>query len=149
MTRRVPALLSRKGSKRWAHQVSLHTVRFSALAVLFRLTPAVWSPAGLLNTAYYCCAFGFAYSAAGVSALGLAGAGRRAVEVLSVVWAASQVTKPLRVAGSVALAPFARRVLESVQSRLQISEAAAFGCLVGACLFAAVLLFAALLLAST
>jgi len=62
------------------------------------------------------------------------------------VWAGSQATKPLRLAGAVALAPLARRTLAAVAAWQGRGEAAAFATCTAACFCGAAAAFAAAVL---
>lgn len=77
-----------------------------------------------------------------ITGLGLAGAGRRFVEVMSLTWAYSQVTKLGRAGAALALAPIVDGCLLVIQCRLGLrSRAATFWLVVGVMLtFAAVLI---------
>lgn len=104
---------------------------------------------GLLNTAYYSCAFVFVWTCVlkVPQGLGSAVAARRFAEVFAIVWAGSQVTKLARFGGALLLAPVAGALMERVESRLpRRSRALAFTLLVLGCLCVAGALFGGIVL---
>mmetsp|Transcript_12364 Transcript_12364/g.22339 ORF Transcript_12364/g.22339 Transcript_12364/m.22339 type:complete len:420 (-) Transcript_12364:219-1478(-) len=66
---------------------------------------------GLLNTLYYGIAFSAIWLRLGVRAAG-APLAENLVKAWAVTWAGSQITKPLRLGGALALVPFFNRLLE-------------------------------------
>lgn len=99
---------------------------------------------GLLNTVYYLASFLFVwlYVAPSPGGLGFGAAAQRFVKVFATVWAGSQVTKILRAAGALSLAPFVDRGLNWYTQRFNFkSRATAFSFLVGACFGLAALVF--------
>ena len=100
---------------------------------------------GLLNTAYYSVAFSLLWLSVSQRGVGLQSAAQRSVGMLAACWAASQLSKPLRLGGAVMLAPVARALLNAMQSRLGLREGSAFAVLVAAALLFAAALYAILL----
>lgn len=68
---------------------------------------------GLLNTAYYLTAFlvVWLYVAPAPGKMGYGAAVKRFLKIMAMVWAGSQVTKPAKAGGALALAPFVDRGL--------------------------------------
>lgn len=68
---------------------------------------------GLLNTAYYLTTFLFVwlYVAPAPGKMGYGAAVKRFLKIMAMVWAGSQVTKPAKAGGALALAPFVDRGL--------------------------------------
>lgn len=108
---------------------------------------------GLLNTLYYSVAFVVAWTtvAQAPQGLGLAAAAKAFAKTFLLVWAGSQVTKPLRAAGAVLGAPLAKQLLGAVRRWLPphvATEGAAFAALVLGCLLVAGALIAGIVLLS-
>ena len=108
---------------------------------------------GLLNTLYYSVAFVVAWTTVvkAPSGLGYFAAAKAFAKTFVLVWAGSQVTKPLRAAGAVLGAPLAKRLLGAVRARLPpdwATEGAAFAALVLACVLVACALFAGIVVMS-
>ncbi|CAM9799397.1 unnamed protein product [Discosporangium mesarthrocarpum] len=120
---------------------------------------------GVLNFLYYTLAFGLAWkggvglapagSALGTQAsMGMSGrlsmSGKRFLKVMTLVWAGSQATKPLRVAGALALGPLAERGLTATERRMGFrSQEQAFTALCSLLLSSMVLLFAGVVICSS
>ncbi|KAL2613684.1 hypothetical protein R1flu_025376 [Riccia fluitans] len=99
---------------------------------------------GLLNTAYYLVTFLFVwfYVTPSEGGLGFIPAAQRFVKVFTLVWAGSQVTKLIRAAGALTLAPFVDRGLSWYTDRFNFhSRGKAFGFIVVACIALAVSVF--------
>jgi hypothetical protein len=108
---------------------------------------------GLLNTLYYSVAFLVAWTTVvqAPSGLGYAAAGKAFAKTFVLVWAGSQLTKPLRAAGAVVGAPLAKRLLGAVRGRLPpgwATDGSAFAVLVLGCLLVACALFAGIVVLS-
>lgn len=101
---------------------------------------------------YYSVAFLFAWTTIvqAPHGKGVAEAAQAFVKTFALVWAGSQVTKPLRAAIALVLAPAAKLLLAFVQALLpsRSSEGAAFGVCVLACVTIAAALFAGVVLMS-
>ncbi|KAK1352074.1 Transcription factor [Heracleum sosnowskyi] len=99
---------------------------------------------GLLNTAYYLFTFLIVwfYVVPAPGKLGYLPAVERFFKLLAMVWAGSQVTKLIRAAGALALAPFVEKGLSwfTVKFKFQ-SEGKAFMAIVGCCFGLALALF--------
>lgn len=99
---------------------------------------------GLLNTAYYLFTFLLVwfYVVPAPGKLGYLAAVKRFFKLLAMVWAGSQVTKLIRAAGALALAPFVNKGLSwfTVKFKFQ-SEMKAFMAIVGCCFGLAMALF--------
>lgn len=104
---------------------------------------------GLLNTAYYLTTFLLVwfYVAPVPGRMGYVAAVERFLKVLAMVWAGSQVTKLVRAAGALALAPLVDRGLSwfTVKFKFQ-TQGKAFMAIVGFCFGLAVILFLAVTL---
>lgn len=99
---------------------------------------------GLLNTAYYLTAFlvVWFYLAPVPGKMGYLAAVARFLKVMAMVWAASQVTKLIRAAGALALAPLVDRGLAWFTVRFNFeSRGKAFFMVVGFCLGLAAIMF--------
>ncbi|KAL8166709.1 hypothetical protein V2J09_008208 [Rumex salicifolius] len=99
---------------------------------------------GILNTAYYSTTFllvWFFFSPA-PGKMGYLAAVQRFLKIMAMVWAGSQVTKLIRAAGALALAPFVDRGLSWFTERFKFqSRGKAFLAIVGLCLGLALILF--------
>ena len=80
---------------------------------------------------------------------GVGPAFRKSVEVLALVWVASQATKPVRLFLALGLSPVAQRLLAAVAALQGKGERYAFATCVVVCLLAAAALFAMLLLVAS
>ncbi|KAL3679205.1 hypothetical protein R1sor_022161 [Riccia sorocarpa] len=99
---------------------------------------------GLLNTVYYLVTFLFVwfYVSPSEGGLGFIPAAQRFVKLFAMVWAGSQVTKLIRAAGALSLAPFVDRGLNWFTARFNFkSRGKAFGFIVGVCIVVAVSVF--------
>ncbi|XP_024533129.1 uncharacterized protein LOC9650887 isoform X3 [Selaginella moellendorffii] len=99
---------------------------------------------GVFNTMYYLGTFLFFwfYVAPSPGGLGYAAAAQRFVKLFAMVWAGSQVTKLLRAAAALALAPLVDKCLNWFTSTLHFeSREKAFGTLVAGCFALALLVF--------
>lgn len=99
---------------------------------------------GLLNTIYYLTAFlvVWFYFAPVPGKMGYLAAATRFLKVMAMVWAGSQVTKLIRAAGALALAPFVDRGLAWFTVRFNFeSRGKAFFTIVGFCLGLAIIMF--------
>ncbi|GMG99524.1 hypothetical protein Nepgr_001364 [Nepenthes gracilis] len=99
---------------------------------------------GLLNTVYYLTTFLLVwfYFAPAPGRMGYFAAVQRFLKVMAMVWAGSEVTKLIRAAGALALAPFVDRGLSWFTVRFKFeSQGKAFLAIVSCCLGIAVLLF--------
>ncbi|CAK8564900.1 unnamed protein product [Lathyrus sativus] len=99
---------------------------------------------GLLNTAYYLTTFLFVwfYVVPAPAKMGYRPAVERFLKLLAMVWAGSQVTKLLRAAGALALAPFVDRGLTWFTNKFKFqSQGKAFAAIVGFCFGLAVVVF--------
>ncbi|KAL7592422.1 hypothetical protein Lser_V15G32598 [Lactuca serriola] len=99
---------------------------------------------GLLNTAYYLSAFLVAwfYIAPAPGKMGYWSAVKRFVKLMAMVWAGSQVTKLVRAAGALALAPVVDKGLSWFMAKFKFkSQAKAFSVIVGCCFGLAAVLF--------
>ncbi|CAI8595907.1 unnamed protein product [Vicia faba] len=99
---------------------------------------------GLLNTAYYLTTFLFVwfYIAPAPGKMGYRPAVERFLKLLAMVWAGSQVTKLLRAAGALALAPFVDRGLTWFTNKFKFqSQGKAFAAIVGFCFGLALVVF--------
>ncbi|CAM6101798.1 unnamed protein product [Calypogeia fissa] len=99
---------------------------------------------GLLNTIYYLGTFLFVwlYVSPSPGGLGFGPAAQRFLKVFAAVWAGSQMTKLLRAAGALSLAPIVDRGLNWYTQRFNFnSRETAFSFLVGACFGLAALVF--------
>ncbi|PIA53108.1 hypothetical protein AQUCO_00900019v1 [Aquilegia coerulea] len=99
---------------------------------------------GLLNTVYYLTTFLFVwfYITPAPGRLGYAAAVERFLKVMAMVWVGSQVTKLVRAAGALALAPLVSRRLIWFTEKFKFeSEGKAFMAIVGVCFGLALLLF--------
>ncbi|XP_058722120.1 uncharacterized protein LOC131593571 isoform X2 [Vicia villosa] len=99
---------------------------------------------GLLNTAYYLTTFLFVwfYIAPAPGKMGYRPAVERFLKLLAMVWAGSQVTKLLRAAGALALAPFVDRGLTWFTNKFKFqSQGKAFAAIVGFCFGLALIVF--------
>ncbi|KAL9448048.1 hypothetical protein AB3S75_015506 [Citrus x aurantiifolia] len=104
---------------------------------------------GLLNTAYYLTTFLLVwfYVAPVPGRMGYVAAVERFLKVMAMVWAGSQVTKLVRAAGALALAPFVDRGLSWFTEKFKFqSQGKAFVAVVGFCFGLAVVLFLAVTL---
>jgi len=106
---------------------------------------------GLLNTLWYTVGFLVAWTTVvqAPCGLGVANTARKLAETFALVWAGSQVTKPLRGAGALCLAPLVKRLQVGVAARLPAglrSEGAAFTVCVLGCVGIAALLFGTVVL---
>ncbi|EPS57696.1 hypothetical protein M569_17122, partial [Genlisea aurea] len=92
---------------------------------------------GLLNTAYYLTTFliVWLYVAPAPGRMGFLAASERFFKIMGMVWAGSQVTKFIRAAGALALAPFMERLLSWVGIRFGFrSQGKGFAVVSGICL---------------
>ncbi|WJX36577.1 hypothetical protein P8452_24439 [Trifolium repens] len=99
---------------------------------------------GILNTAYYLTTFLFVwfYVAPAPGKMGYLAAVERFLKLMAMVWAGSQVTKLLRAAGALALAPFVDRGLSSFTNKFKFqSQGKAFMAIVGFLLGLALIVF--------
>ncbi|XP_021733905.1 uncharacterized protein LOC110700637 isoform X2 [Chenopodium quinoa] len=106
---------------------------------------------GLLNTAYYLTTFLLVwfYFAPAPGKMGYLAAVSRFLKVMAMVWAGSQVTKLLRAAGALALAPLVDRGLSWFTVRYKFeSRGKAFFTVVAFCLSLALIMFLAVTLLS-
>ncbi|KNA13777.1 hypothetical protein SOVF_113710 isoform A [Spinacia oleracea] len=106
---------------------------------------------GLLNTAYYLTTFLLVwfYFAPAPGKMGYLAAVSRFLKVMAMVWAGSQVTKIIRAAGALALAPLVDRGLSWFTVRYKFeSRGKAFFTIVAFCLSLAAIMFIAVTLLS-
>ncbi|CAJ2638688.1 unnamed protein product [Trifolium pratense] len=99
---------------------------------------------GLLNTGYYLTTFLFVwfYVAPAPGKMGYLAAAERFLKLMAMVWAGSQVTKLLRAAGALALAPFVDRGLSWFTNKFKFqSQGKAFMAIVGFLLGFALIVF--------
>lgn len=99
---------------------------------------------GLLNTAYYLTTFLFVwfYIAPAPGKMGYLAAVERFLKLMAMVWAGSQVTKLLRAAGALALAPIVDRGLSWFTNKFKFqSQGKAFMAIVGFCFGLALIVF--------
>ncbi|CAL5201247.1 unnamed protein product [Lathyrus oleraceus] len=99
---------------------------------------------GLLNTAYYLTTFLFVwfYIAPAPGKMGYRPAVERFLKLMAMVWAGSQVTKLLRAAGALAVAPFVDRGLTWFTDKFKFqSQGKAFAAIVGFCFGLALIVF--------
>ncbi|KAL4859230.1 hypothetical protein ACK3TF_000981 [Chlorella vulgaris] len=105
---------------------------------------------GLLNTGYYVCTFLFfwCYVARVPTGQGIAASAKAFAAVMGAVWAGSQVTKGLRAAVALAIAPLVDRWMGTVQRALRLeSKQAVFAVFVACCFSLAAALFGLVVLA--
>lgn len=90
---------------------------------------------GLLSTVYYVGTFLFVwfYVAPTPGGMGYPAAAQRLLKILAMVWAGSQVSKPFRAGGALALAPSVDRGLSWVTTQFRFSRGMAFGAIVVTC----------------
>ncbi|CAM9427268.1 unnamed protein product [Choristocarpus tenellus] len=116
---------------------------------------------GMLNALYYILAFcvvwsgslGTASLSTSAQSLGMWGriglSSKRFVKVITLVWAGSQATKPLRGGGALLLAPWAEKVLDSTEKRLHLpSRKRALAILCSLLLSSTLFIFAGAILSS-
>ncbi|KAL1831930.1 uncharacterized protein LOC108194594 isoform X2 [Daucus carota subsp. sativus] len=99
---------------------------------------------GLLNTAYYSFTFLLVwfYVVPAPGKLGYLASVKRFFKLLAMVWAGSQVTKLIRAAGALALAPFVKKGLSGFTLKFKFqSEGKAFMAIVGCCFGLAMAIF--------
>ncbi|CAA7401258.1 unnamed protein product [Spirodela intermedia] len=104
---------------------------------------------GLLNTVYYLISFlsVWLYFAPAPGKLGYAASVERVLKIMAAVWAGSQVTKLLRAAGALALAPLVEKGLSWFTIKFKFdSQGKAFAAIAGVCFGLAFLLFIVLTL---
>ncbi|KAF5742478.1 hypothetical protein HS088_TW09G00527 [Tripterygium wilfordii] len=100
---------------------------------------------GLLNTAYYLTTFlvVWFYVAPVPAKIGYLAAAKRFLKVMAMVWAGSQVTKLVRAAGALAVAPFVDRGLSWFTVKFKFeSQWKAFMAIVGFCFGLGIMVFA-------
>ncbi|KAK1287730.1 hypothetical protein QJS10_CPB19g01888 [Acorus calamus] len=104
---------------------------------------------GLLNTVYYLTTFLLVwfYFAPAPGRMGYAASVERFLKIMAMVWAGSQVTKLVRAAGALALAPIVDRGLSWFTAKFKFeSQGKAFAAIAGLCFGMAIVLFLVLTL---